>query len=286
MTRLSIAPTPRLFAATALACFLIALLGFGAALPGYSHAMHPVALLGARGVPHWIGFDALGFVVPGLLAWWAHVRAGWQWQVGAVPMGRVAAIGWTMCTIAALAFAAQGLLAVDVTRGFGFGVGRLHTAMYMVWWIAFVAGAVLLAAGAGPTTAPAPCAHRHLAGRDRRAGLRVVRHRAGCAGAGAENRVRHVAGMAGGDRAGDCSAATRSATSGLKAFEWDVAQHARPREQAGPDRACGERVAWGSSVASTSVVSRSSCPAMRCSDGMDADKCCNNAINASICASV
>lgn len=153
MTTPSFAPAPRLFAAAALACFLISLLGFGAALPGYSHASHPVALLGARGVPHWVAFDALGFVVPGLLAWWAHVRAGWQWQVGAVPMGRVAAIGWTLCTIAALAFAAQGLLAVDVTRGFGYGVGRLHTAVYMVWWIAFAAGAVLVAIGAGPTTA-------------------------------------------------------------------------------------------------------------------------------------
>jgi hypothetical protein len=142
-------PTPRLFAVIALVCFLFALLGFGAALSGYSQAMHPLALLGARGVPHWIGFDALGFVVPGMLAWWAHVRAGWQWQVGAVPMGRVAAIGWTMCTIAALAFTAQGFLPVDATKGFGFGVGRLHTAAYMVWWIAFAAGAVLLVVGAG-----------------------------------------------------------------------------------------------------------------------------------------
>ena len=29
------------------------------------------------------------------------------------------------------------------------GVGRLHTAAYMVWWIAFAAGTVLLAIGGG-----------------------------------------------------------------------------------------------------------------------------------------
>lgn len=141
--------SPRLFAIAALACFVVALLGFGAVLPGYSQATNPMALLGARGVPRWLAFDALGFVVPGMLAWWAHVRAGWRWQTRTLPMGPVAAIGWTLCTMAALAFAAQGMLPVDATKGFGYGVGRLHTAAYMVWWIAFAAGAVLLAIGGG-----------------------------------------------------------------------------------------------------------------------------------------
>lgn len=141
--------SPRLFAIAAFACFLGALLGFGAALPGYSHDRHPLALLGARGVPHWVWFDAIGFVAAGMLAWWAHVRAGWRWQTSGTPMGRVAAIGWTMCTIAALAYAAQGVLPVDPGKGFGYGVGKLHTAAYMVWWIAFAAGTVLLAIGGG-----------------------------------------------------------------------------------------------------------------------------------------
>src|SRR5688572_18855084 len=141
--------SPRLFAIAALACFALALLGFGAALPGYSQATHPMALLGARGLPRWVAFDAFGFVIPGMLAWWAHVRAGSQWRTRTVPPGLVAAVGWTLCTMAALAFAAQGVLPVDPSKGFGYGVGRLHTAAYMVWWIAFAAGTVLLAIGGG-----------------------------------------------------------------------------------------------------------------------------------------
>ena len=62
-------------------------------------------------------------------------------------MSRMHGIGWTLCAFAALAFAAQGVLPVDVGRGFGYGVGKLHTAAWTVWWIAFVSGALLLAVG-------------------------------------------------------------------------------------------------------------------------------------------
>ena len=48
--------------------FVAALLGFGLALPGYSQIAHPVAVLGAMGVPHALGFNLLGFVLPGALA--------------------------------------------------------------------------------------------------------------------------------------------------------------------------------------------------------------------------
>ncbi|PSD48850.1 DUF998 domain-containing protein, partial [Stenotrophomonas maltophilia] len=48
--------------------FVLAVLGFGAGLDGYAQARHPVALLGAQGVPHALAFNLLGFVLPGLLA--------------------------------------------------------------------------------------------------------------------------------------------------------------------------------------------------------------------------
>ena len=108
-----------------------------------------MALLGARGVPHWWAFDALGFVLPGLLAWWAMVSAGRARERAGGMFGLVARIGWTLCTLAALAFALQGMLPVDATRGLGYGLGRLHVAAWTVWWIAFAAGAACLVAGAG-----------------------------------------------------------------------------------------------------------------------------------------
>src|SRR5688572_31757235 len=74
MSRLPIA-SPRVLSTLALLVFLAALLGFGAGTHGYSHAHHPVALLGARGVPHWAAFDLLGFVLPGHLAGAATMRS-------------------------------------------------------------------------------------------------------------------------------------------------------------------------------------------------------------------
>ena len=140
-------PSTRLLSALALLGFLGALLGFGAALDGFSHATHPVAVLGARGVPRWAAFDLLGFVLPGLLAWAATVRASIADNARSDGGGRVLGVGWTLCAIAALAFASQGVLPIDATQGFGYGVARLHTAAWTMWWIAFAAGGVLLAVG-------------------------------------------------------------------------------------------------------------------------------------------
>ena len=137
-------PSVRLLTALALLGFIGALLGFGAALSGFSHATHPVALLGARGVPRWWAFDLLGFLLPGLLAWAATVRLSIADRARDVD-SRVLGVGWTLCAFAALAFAAQGVLPVDAARGFGYGLGKMHTAAWTVWWIAFVAGSVLLA---------------------------------------------------------------------------------------------------------------------------------------------
>ena len=48
--------------------WLVALAVFGARLPFYDQMRHPVSLLGATGVPGAGTFNALGFVLPGLLA--------------------------------------------------------------------------------------------------------------------------------------------------------------------------------------------------------------------------
>ena len=53
--------------AAALACVVAAVVG-GLRLDGYSHALHPLSLLGARGVPGAAAFNLIGFVLPGVLA--------------------------------------------------------------------------------------------------------------------------------------------------------------------------------------------------------------------------
>ena len=128
----------------AAALWLAALLVFGAQVDGYSHLLHPLALLGARGIPHAFAFNLLGLVAPGLLAASAAYAlrqrlpadAGWNARIGA----------W-MLVVSALAFAAQGLLPLDPADLDAPG-SRLHAAAWMLWWIAFVPGALLLAVGA------------------------------------------------------------------------------------------------------------------------------------------
>lgn len=121
---------------------LLAVLAATLALPGYSHAQHPLALLGARGIPTAGWFNGLGFVLPGALALLAALglrarlaQAGWAARIGA-----------RLLQLSALAFAAQGLLPLD-PEDLDAASGRLHAGAWTLWWIAFVPGALLLATG-------------------------------------------------------------------------------------------------------------------------------------------
>ena len=124
-------------------CCLGALLGFGAVLEGYSHRLHPPGLLGADGIAHAAAFNLLGFVVPGLLL----AAVAWRLRERLRSGGAMARIGaWLWC-LSALAWAAQGGVSLDPTD-LDAQASRLHAAAWMLWWLAFMAGAVLLAIGA------------------------------------------------------------------------------------------------------------------------------------------
>lgn len=130
-------------ASVAALCCLGALLGFGAALEGYSHRLHPPGLLGADGIAHAGAFNLLGFVVPGLLL----AAVAWRLRERLRSGGATARIGaWLWC-LSALAWAAQGAMALD-PADLDAQASRLHATAWMLWWLAFVAGAGLLAIGA------------------------------------------------------------------------------------------------------------------------------------------
>jgi len=124
-------------------CGVLAVLGFGAALEGYSQAQHPLALLGARGLPRALAFNLTGFVIPGLLAAAAAMAlrarlpgdAGWSARIGA-----------RLLLLSALAFAAQGLLPLDPGDLDG-PISQWHATAWTLWWIAAGAGALSIAAG-------------------------------------------------------------------------------------------------------------------------------------------
>lgn len=123
--------------------FVAALLGFGFALPGYSQIAHPVAVLGAKGVPNALGFNLLGFVFAGVLAAIATLDlrrrlpddAGWTLRVGA-----------QLILLSAVGFAAMGLLPLD-PEDLDNPASSLHATAWMLWWVAFVPGALLAALG-------------------------------------------------------------------------------------------------------------------------------------------
>ncbi len=123
--------------------FALALLLANIGVPEYSHRLHPVALRGASDLPWAFAFNLLAFVLPGVLLLWAGQRlrnalgdAGW-----------IARIGIVLVQLSALSFAAQGLLPLDASD-VDSTASRLHALAWMLWWIAFVPGVLLLAVGA------------------------------------------------------------------------------------------------------------------------------------------
>ena len=135
--------SPFKLSAAALALFAGALLAARIGLPEYAHRLHPVGLRGAIGMPWAFAFNLFAFVLPGVLLLWAGQRlrdalgdAGWLARIGSV-----------LVQLSALAFAAQGVLPPDAGDSDA-TASRLHALAWMLWWIAFVPGVLLLAVGA------------------------------------------------------------------------------------------------------------------------------------------
>lgn len=130
--------------------FTVASIGFAARVADYSHALHPLSLLGAMQMPSGSAFNWAAFVLPGGLVAWVALRLRGQVLLLA-GSGRAAQwaarVGAQLLLISALAFAVQGLLPLDMDDLDGARSSR-HAAAWMVWWIAFVAGALSWAIGA------------------------------------------------------------------------------------------------------------------------------------------
>ncbi|MCF7750948.1 DUF998 domain-containing protein [Bacillus subtilis subsp. subtilis] len=130
--------------ALAAAVWVAAVVGFAAALPGFRALAHPVALLGATGVPHGQAFSWLGFVLPGVMASVVALRlllrvprtSPWTLRVGV-----------QLLVLAGFGFAAMGLLPLDASD-IQSPASQFHASAWMVWVLAFVPGALLYGLGA------------------------------------------------------------------------------------------------------------------------------------------
>jgi len=132
MTRLRLLPLVALaHASTWLAWLVFAVAN---AVP----AAAPLAWPGASGMPlAWL-FNLLAWIAPGLLLAWVAIRL----RVAAPSLGMPAGIALRLLLLASLAFAAQGLLPLD-PDALDAGSSRLHATAWMVWLLAFGAGALL-----------------------------------------------------------------------------------------------------------------------------------------------
>jgi hypothetical protein len=123
--------------------FTSAVAGFGLTLSGYSQVWHPVAVLGAKGVPHAIGFNLLGFVLTGVLA--AIVALDLRHRLPA-DAGWPARLGAQFLLLSALGFISLGVLPLDPDDLHN-NASSLHATAWLLWWLAFVPGAMLFAFG-------------------------------------------------------------------------------------------------------------------------------------------
>lgn len=110
---------------------------------GFSHRTHPLAWLGADGVSGAEWFNLFGFLLPGLLA----VIALWPLRTALPHDARwTARIGAQLVMLSAFAFAAQGLLPLDLQDPDGIASGW-HAFAWTAWCLAFCSGALMLAWG-------------------------------------------------------------------------------------------------------------------------------------------
>lgn len=113
---------------------------FGLRTTGYRIDQHPVALLGAQGMPMAWLFNALVFIVPGALlgrlAWQmrAAITTGASWRMR---------IGMQLLLLSALMFGALGVCVLDLQDMDG-GSSSLHAAAWSAWWMAHAVAMLLL----------------------------------------------------------------------------------------------------------------------------------------------
>ena len=125
--------------------FALVLVWFAAPLPNYRHADHPPALLGALGYSGAVAWNVVGYGLVGMLALLATQALYMALRNAAA--GRMARIGATLALLAALAFTAQGIFPLDIGQAIDVGPSRRHVAVWNLWWIAVVTGALITAYG-------------------------------------------------------------------------------------------------------------------------------------------
>ncbi|MGE8286840.1 DUF998 domain-containing protein [Stenotrophomonas sp. ATCM1_4] len=135
--------------------WLLAVFGFGMRLEGYDQLRHPVSLLGAHGVPGGTAFSMLGFVLPGILAAAAALDLALRMPVTAP---RALRVGGQMLLLAAVAFAAMGLLPLDV-EDIENRASQYHASAWLLWLVGFSAGALALRLGSARDAAWRPLAN-------------------------------------------------------------------------------------------------------------------------------
>jgi hypothetical protein len=135
--------------------WLLAVFGFGMRLEGYDQLRHPVSLLGAHGVPGGTAFSMLGFVLPGILAAVAALDLALRMPVTAP---RALRVGGQMLLLAAVAFAAMGLLPLDV-EDIENRASQYHASAWLLWLVGFSAGALALRLGSARDAAWRPLAN-------------------------------------------------------------------------------------------------------------------------------
>lgn len=130
-----------LFVAVSLAC------GASPAVraTGFTQSGHPLAWLGAIGMPGALWFNVAGFGVCGMLA----AIALWPLRAALPASARWAArIGTQTLWLSTLAFAAQGAWPLDPRQPDGLSTG-LHGVAWTLWWLAFGVGGLLRATTSG-----------------------------------------------------------------------------------------------------------------------------------------